>query len=306
MMKGGEEAAKKKAGQDGEFVLLGQGRHVLDNTLYSNIKIEKLSTDKVRVGPVTVLYIKEGSIGGAYERNTGKFLILHPGPPYILHEKEFEGIQLVKRSLERFQLLPPGHTYQLHEKDYEDIQVAPRSNLFTLGPNTFLTVQNGCIAGAWRKRGGEFVLLPPPKSYRLNEDEYGEPSLAKRDKHVVRCGPLTFLTVQEGFLMGAYRTKDGRFEEFDVDDDRKDEFVLHDRDFHGLTVVNKYSTEVQKFGPNLVVTIPEGECGVFEREGALEIKDPGFYKMSAEYRIRENIPLRVNTESFDGMEFRTK
>ena len=41
------------------------------------------------------------------------------------------------------------------------------------------------------------------------------------------------------------------------------------------------------------MTIPEGECGVFEREGALEIKDPGFYKMSAEYRIRENIPLRV-------------
>ena len=30
-----------------------------------------------------------------------------------------------------------------------------------------------------------------------------------------------------------YRAKDGRFEEFDVNDDRKDEFVLHDRDFHG-------------------------------------------------------------------------
>ena len=28
-----------------------------------------------------------------------------------------------------------------------------------------------------------------------------------------RCGPLTFLTLREGYLMGAYRTKDGRFEE---------------------------------------------------------------------------------------------
>ena len=42
-----------------------------------------------------------------------------------------------------------------------------------------------------------------------------------------------------------------------------------------------------------MVTIPEGECGVFEREGALEIKSPGFYKVSAEYRIRETIPLSV-------------
>ena len=29
----------------------------------------------------------------------------------------------------------------------------------------------------------------------------------------VKCGPLTFLTLKEGVLMGAYRTKDGRFEE---------------------------------------------------------------------------------------------
>merc|ERR1719506_1609367 len=133
MMKGGEEAAKKKAGQDGEFVLLGQGRHVLDNTLYSNIKIEKLSTDKVRVGPVTVLYIKEGSIGGAYERNTGKFLILHPGPPYLLHEKEYEGIQLVKRSLGRFKV----------------------------GPIHFITVKEGELGGAYQTGSGLYQLLPP-------------------------------------------------------------------------------------------------------------------------------------------------
>lgn len=84
------------------------------------------------------------------------------------------------------------------------------------------------------------------------------------------------------------------------------EFVLHDRDYHSITVVDKYSEEVQEFGPNKVVTIPEGACGVFEREGAIQIKPPGFYKVSAEYKIRQNIPLQINTERFEDTDYRTK
>ena len=61
-------------------------------------------------------------------------------------------------------------------------------------------------------------------------------------------------------------------------DDDDNEFVLHDRDYHGLTVVNKYSVSVQDFGPNKIVTIPEGLCGVFEKEGSIQIKEPGFYR----------------------------
>merc|ERR1719313_326669 len=105
--------------------------------------------------------------------------------------------------------------------------------------------------------------------------------------------------------MGAYRTRDGRFEEFNAMESAS-EFVLHERDFHGLTVCSKYSSDVQNFGPNKIVTIPDGTCGVFEREGALEIKDPGFYQVSAEYRIRENVRLEINSERFDDLDFRTK
>merc|ERR1719478_796764 len=64
--------------------------------------------------------------------------------------------------------------------------------------------------------------------------------------------------------------------------------------------------EVQDFGPNKIVTIPEGACGVFEKEGAIQIKQPGYYKVSAEYRIRENIPLQVNSDRFESQLFRTK
>merc|ERR550514_1754273 len=211
---GGRMDDKGSEGEnDGEFVLFGQGRHVLESNSYREVVVSKLDSDRVRVGPVTVLYIKEGSIGGAFERNTGIFRILHPGPPYLLHEKDYEGIELKKRTLQPFhvgpitfitvkegemagayqkalglyQLLPPGHTYQLHEKNYEGIELVKRSNLFSLGPYSFVTVQKGHIAGVHMKRGGEFVLT------------------------------------------GAYRTRDGRFEEFNAGTCGKSEFILHER-----------------------------------------------------------------------------
>lgn len=322
------------AGGDGDFVLIGQGRHVLSNSCYREIVVEKLESDLVRLGPVTVLYIKEGNLGGAYERTTGTYRIFHPGPPYLLHEKDYENIELKERRLEgfkigpitfttvkdgemggayekatgKYQLLPPGNTYQLHEKDFDGIEVKVRSDYFKLGPYTFMTVAEGSIAGAYRKRGGEFMLLPPGQTYQLNENEFTDPVRVKRDRHVVRCGPITFLTLQEGMLMGAYRTRDGKFEEFLPKSDSSDgaHFELHEREYHGLVVVNKYSKEPQDFGPNRIVTIPEGTCGVFEHEGRIEIKEPGFYRVSAEYSIRENIPLVTNSERWEDQNFLTK
>eukprot|EP00929_Paragymnodinium_shiwhaense_P107762 TRINITY_DN74124_c0_g1_i1.p1 TRINITY_DN74124_c0_g1~~TRINITY_DN74124_c0_g1_i1.p1 ORF type:complete len:906 (+),score=218.50 TRINITY_DN74124_c0_g1_i1:209-2926(+) len=321
------------SGGDGDFVLIGQGRHVLDSSKYREVVIRKLETDLVKLGPVTVLYIKEGFIGGAYERTSGKYRIFHPGPPYLLHEKDYESIELTERKLDGFkigpisfitvkdgemagayqkatgnyQLLPPGNTYQLHEKDYDCLEKQQRSDYFKLGPYTFLTVSTGYIAGAYKLKGGEFVLFPPGQTYQLNENTFMQPKRVKRDKHVVICGPITFLTLQEGVLMGAYRTRDGKFVEFEsVGQEEGNYFELHDRDYHGLVVVSKYSKSVQEFGPNRIVTIPEGECGVFEREGHLEIKEPGFYRVTAEYAILENIPLHKNFERFEDHEFRTK
>ena len=76
-------------------------------------------------------------IGGAYERNTGKFTIFPPGPPYLLHEKDFEGAQLVRRTLGRFKC----------------------------GPIDFLTVKEGEMGGAY----GPAFFLPGP----TGEEERG-------------------------------------------------------------------------------------------------------------------------------------
>ena len=46
----------------------------------------------------------------------------------------------------------------------------------------------------------------------------------------------------------------------------------------------------QRFGPNLVVTIPDGHSGVFQKEGKVEIVGPGFYKMTNEYILPAVLP----------------
>merc|ERR1719160_342819 len=146
---GGRAVEGHAAENDGEFVLFGQGRHVLESNSYRQVVVSKLDKDMVRLGPVTILYIKEGLIGGAFERNTGIFRILNPGPPYLLHEKDYEGIELKKRTL------------------------AP----FSVGPIHFITVKEGEMAGAYEKATGLYQLLPPGHTYQLHEKAYEDTGL---------------------------------------------------------------------------------------------------------------------------------
>jgi hypothetical protein len=50
-------AAEEKASGDGDFVLLSQGRHVLDSSSYRDIVISKLDKDLIQLGPLAVLYL---------------------------------------------------------------------------------------------------------------------------------------------------------------------------------------------------------------------------------------------------------
>ena len=60
-------------GEDGEFVLFGPGRHVLPEENYRHTQVVKLTEGRVRLGPLHILYIKEGYLGGAFRRNTGTY-----------------------------------------------------------------------------------------------------------------------------------------------------------------------------------------------------------------------------------------
>jgi len=317
------------------YVLFEQGRYVLDDADYQDIDVVPLKRhgqeDITKLGPINIVYVREGYIGGAYQIYKGQYEVLHPGPPYLLHEKEYENIQVVKRELDwfkmgpltfitvregmlggayhkqtgNFQILLPGSTYCLNEKDYEvdgapeliervETFDDPNQPGFVLGPYTFMTVKKGYVAGAFKVDGGDFLLLPPGHTYQLHKQLFVNPECVRKSSHIVTCGPLTFVTIAPGKLVGATRTEGGKFEEFF---DTNQEYRLHTSEFHSLRCIDKYSFNEQVFGPQKVITIPEGYRGVFEREGELEIVEPGFYKKNSEYMIKPSIPIKVFTVS---------
>lgn len=309
---------------DGQYVLFPNGRYVLQSAKYRRIEVSNLKLGggefKTVLGPLTIVHVKEGYLAGAYKTQTGKYEILSPGPPYILHEKDFQDIQIVRRepiftlgpltfltvrdgtlagaySKEsgKYFIFPPGHTYKIHEKDFifnRAHDIVHRQPRFNLGPYFFVTVKEGWVAGAYKRRGGEWVTFPPGATYQLNSDKFQEPVLVQLIDAVIKCGPKTYLTVQKDKLAGAWRVEDGKFVQFDNHDRQ---YILDEKDYHTLSYIDKYSITKQTFGPYSVITIPAGNYGVFERRGHLEIKESGFYQASEDYIMLENIPSNVNT-----------
>ena len=316
--------------KDGDYVIIGQGRHVLNEENYAQIQIENLDQhDIIHLGPLTVLYVKEGKIGGAYHRHKGRYQLFLPGPPYILHKKNYENIECVDRTFGRFtigpvtcitvkdgeiggafhkntglyQVLAPGNTYILHQKDYVNGTVQARTDNFKLGPYFFRTVRPGHVAGAYRVKGGRFIRFKTGFTYQCNEDDYREPICVKKDKHKIVCGPYTYLTVKRGTLNGAYKVKDGSFVEFTEEDK---EYELHEKEYRDIVTIPKISNKEQEFGPNKTITIPDGFAGVIERAGKLEILDVKFHKLSNECQILTSVPLNTFTYSIKNLGFYSK
>lgn len=319
---------------DGDYVVLGQGRHVLNEENYSNVKIVSLTNTDVSnhiisIGPLTILYVKEGYIGGAYHRVTGRYKLFLPGPPYIFHNKNFEQIECVNRGFGTFkigpvqfttvkdgelggayhkktglfQVLEPGKTYILHNKDYETGIVVERSDEFELGPYNYVTVRPGYVAGARRIKGGRWIDFNTGETYQCNKEDYNKPECVKLDSHCVKCGPKTWLTVKKGTLNGATDVKTGEFVEFTGEDKTH---VLHEKEYRDVITIPIISDKVQTFGPNKIVTINEGYAGPATKGGKLEILSVGTHKLSYEYNIDEPIPLKTFTYPVKCLPFNSK
>jgi len=153
---GGAYRMGRRHGQseDGEYVIFGQGRHVLCDEDYRGMEVQRLTGGTVKLGPLTVLYVKEGFVGGAFVRKKGIYKLLYPGPPYLLNEKDFEQIEL------------------------QAITMDP----FKVGPYNFLTVKEGELGGTFLKQGGTYQILPPGNTYQLHTKIYKRPELVKRRK----------------------------------------------------------------------------------------------------------------------------
>lgn len=312
-----------------DFIVFNEGRHVLNDKDYRDVKVVNLKrnnmSDLTKLGPLRILYVREGFLGGAYKIYTGEYEIFHAGPPYLLHVKDYERIVLVQRKDVKFrlgpiafvtvrdgflggvyckksgkyQILPSGRSYSLNSEKYQvdsiedDIDIVPISLKFKIGPYTFLTVKENYFGGAYKRKGGRFFILPSGNSYKLHEDVYYNPVTAKKGDHMVKCGPLNFITVNEKNLAGAYRKIDGHWEELSLGR----EHLLHEKDYHGMVNIPKYSYIEQLFGPLKVITIQEGFIGVCENEGKMELLDPGFHRLEPKYKLLPSIPSKTYTST---------
>ena len=62
--------------------------HAFVFLLTSDVTVVKLGSKPIlKFGPLTILYVKEGQLGGAYSKNEGAYRLFAPGPPHILHEQ---------------------------------------------------------------------------------------------------------------------------------------------------------------------------------------------------------------------------
>jgi len=85
-------------GEDGEFVVFGPGRHVLPEENYRHTQVAKLTEGRVRLGPLHILYIKEGFLGGAFRRNTGTYEVFSESNHSIIHASTPNHAQRICRS----------------------------------------------------------------------------------------------------------------------------------------------------------------------------------------------------------------
>jgi len=322
-----------------QFVLFPRGRHVINESEYKDVESVNLrlagasgangevASGTLKLGPLTIAYIGEGYLGCAKEKKTGKYVILYPGPAYLLNEENHVEIQVKPINEELFKLgpytfltvrggklggaydksggfviLPHGYSYRLHAAEYDQATMIERAQNFTLGPNQFLTVLRNEVAGVYSKGTGEYITLPPGKTYQMNSQNYYPASAASRVSNKTVIGPLTYLTVPQNKMVGAYRISDGSFVKFDHSED---EYILSSTEYRDITTVDKLNYQLKPFGPNSVITVHDGNVVVFEKDGKFELLDAGNYELTPSYHFNSIISLKTFTERL-GPEFKTR
>jgi regulator of protease activity HflC (stomatin/prohibitin superfamily) len=164
-------------------------------------------------------------------------------------------------------------------------------------------VRRGFRAGAYRKKGGKFIIFPPGTTYQCNENDYHDPEHVPDNGHHVVCGPYTYLTVRDGTYNGAWRKDTGTFEEFT---EAGKLYELHTKDYRDVVSVPIISDEPQTFGPYTCIRITDGHSGIVRKAGKLEVLPSGPHKLGPEYEILESVPLQTFTHEISNLKFNAK
>ena len=306
----------KEGVNDGDYVILGQGRHVLDESSYSNIDVVNLKTGEslqnrnndepnnnnnnnnrdearqIKLGPLTVVYVREGYVGGAEHIASGRYKILLPGPPYILHNKNFANIHCVKRQSEIKQV-----EYTTINKKGKTCTKSKKvsTGTFKLGPITFLVVGDGQIGGAVHKHTGMFQVLSPGNTYMLHDKDYKDCVVVDRTEEFEH-GPFYYINIPPGWVGGARRKKGEKWIDFETGftyQCNKDDYFKPERkklDSHHIKCGPKTYLTIKKGTKNGAYSVKTGEWIEFNDESKTYILH------EKEYRDIQTIPLVADEE----------
>lgn len=305
---------------DGTYVRFETGRHVLQSAMYTDPVVKSLVEPVVTVGPLTILRVDKGCLGGAYDADGG-FVKLDPGK-YVLHARDFRDVVLIDPSQVNkpvvrlgpltvlrvddgtvgaaydrkgvYRGFGPG-VHTLHDQEWRQVQRLEAKDLskaiVRLGPLTILRVDEGTLGGAYDARG-EFRKFGPG-AYYLHDASWRmvqRLEAAQLNKPLVRLGPLTILRVDDGFIGGAY--KNGHFVLFEPPCVQ----VLHDLEYRDVAIVRRTVLKPAQLGPHTVVTVQEGFRGVAFRDGELLILQPGHHILEPREVFQKYVSMQQHVD----------
>lgn len=329
----GDDGQPILIGRDGDRVLFSQGSYVLDETEYHAINVGVINPKEriIDIGNVVILNIPEGYVGGALNRGTMEYEIFQTGAPLVFDEKEWMNFEVVERKRDTFKvgpwvfltvsanevacvgnkngehmLLTEEATYRFHEKDWQTFDKHSNDENFEVGAYTVRSVAKDQLGTVFLRNKAMYSLLKPGNKYFLYNKEYEKPEVVNLHQPLSQCGPLHIIRVQEDYRTGGFHQKTGCFDEWT---ETGKLVIVHRKDYPKIERIKAVLHKEQKFGPQTVITVPEGKWAVWEDKGEIVIKEHGTFTLPHGATLKDPIPttpqqfyLDVSFLTSDGLE----
>lgn len=303
--------SENSKGREGDTVLFSQGKYLLKESEYRDIRVRKLAVDEpvIEVGNLaTVMRIDAGQVGGALRLETNEFEIFKSGKTIILDKKEWanacvedrrsgivhlgkyvqyitveEGYlaSISRKDGRQFLLKEPGLYVLKHSNWYfESTELKQNADNLQIGPFIVRTVSSDHVGVARRKGLSNQSFILRKGKYYLHSAKW-EVNVAPIARAEVYIKPFTFVQVGTSMYVGARNLRTGNFDEFH-DNYQNKIIVLHETQYGRVVQVPKVSANVMRFGPWFTVTVSAGKVALFDRRGEITMEGPGQKKLALE------------------------
>lgn len=297
-------------GRDGDTVLFAQGKYLLKEANYRDIKLVYMAPNENIIsvdGMATLMRIDAGQVGGALRLETNEFEIFRSGKTIVLDNKEWAEPCVVNRvggiftlrkyvqfitidegyvaSISRkdgrqFLLSEPGQYVLKHSNwDFANTVLCSNDDNYTIGPFIVKTVSSDEVGVARNRWTNESFILKKGKYYlHSSKWEVNVKPIARAEVYIK---PFRFIQVGTSMYVGARNLIKGSFDEFHDKFENKI-IVLHETQYASAVQVPKVSSNVMRFGPWFTVTVSAGKVALFDRRGTISVEGNGQKKLALE------------------------